>query len=205
MALPIDVLPHPGVLSSCSTFTQCYILDNLFERSEAIHAELLPLMRSTAWASYEHFVDGCRATLHSLARSDANRQQLLAILGSHPRLASKEPIESAHSQSEQASLQRQDREYMTRLNEQYEQTFPGLRYVIFVNGRSVPQIAEDCKARIERGSYNMELETIVNVSHCSILYIELMLMNQAMCDIALDRLKKYRVVDKPALKSTDGV
>lgn len=66
------------------------------------------------------------------------------------------------------------------LNEAYEARFPGLRYVVFVNGRSREEVMGDMRRRIEGGTVEGECEAAV----------------QAMCDIALDRVGKLGVMDK---------
>lgn len=115
---------------------------------------------------------------------------MLKILGAHPRLGEKR-VEtlSVHSRGEQASLGSADAgeggdgagsgpteeaEELKRLNEEYEKTFPGMRYVVFVAGRSRAVIMEDMRKRIARADIEEEkLEAIT-----------------AMAEIALDRAKK---------------
>ena len=63
---------------------------------------------------------------------------------------------------------------MRRLNEEYEQRFPGLRYVVFVDGRSREEVMRDMRGRIERGDWDSEVG----------------LAGKAMCDIAVDRARK---------------
>ncbi|KEY72424.1 hypothetical protein S7711_01090 [Stachybotrys chartarum IBT 7711] len=184
MSVPLGVLPHIGVLHSCTEFTQVFVLDSLFEPSPAIHATLLPVVRANQWTSYPQLIDACRAQLFSLAaRSSVESPDptLLAILGSHPRLGDKH-VDSAQSSAEQANLQN-ERQHLVALNEAYEQTFPGLRYVVFVNGRSTPEIVEDMQARIARRDYGSEVDAAL----------------QAMCDIAKDRASKLRMVVDSAL------
>lgn len=60
------------------------------------------------------------------------------------------------------------------LNDKYETTFPGLRYVVFVNGRSREVIMNNMTERINRNDIVAERKEAFN----------------AMCDIALDRAKK---------------
>lgn len=91
---------------------------------------------------------------------------LLSVLGSHPRLGEKK-IESAHSAAEQANIQKNsstaEEEELARLNQLYEETFPGLRYVVFVNGRGRPVIMEDMKSRIARADYTKEVDAALQV------------------------------------------
>jgi len=63
-----------------------------------------------------------------------------------------------------------------RLNEEYEGKFPGLRYVVFVNGRPRSEIMENMRSRIDRGDIKAERQEAI----------------QAMCDIALDRATKLQ-------------
>lgn len=63
--------------------------------------------------------------------STSDTEWLDKILGAHPRLGAKK-VDSAQSQAEQAQLNTGGEEEATKLrnmNEEYEQTFPGLRYV----------------------------------------------------------------------------
>jgi 2-oxo-4-hydroxy-4-carboxy--5-ureidoimidazoline (OHCU) decarboxylase len=99
---------------------------------------------------------------------------LLDILSAHPRLGAKK-VESEQSQAEQKSLGNEhERAELQRLNEEYEKTFPGLRYVVFVNGRSREVVMKDMKRRIETGNREDEIVNAI----------------QAMCDIAVDRERK---------------
>ena len=65
-------------------------------------------------------------------------------------------------------------EKLAELNRRYEATFPGLRYVVFVNGRGRDVVMEDMERRIQRG--DLALEEVEAI--------------QAMCDIAKDRAAK---------------
>jgi 2-oxo-4-hydroxy-4-carboxy--5-ureidoimidazoline (OHCU) decarboxylase len=68
----------------------------------------------------------------------------------------------------------EERAKLAKLNEEYEARFPGLRYVVFVNGRSREVIMEDMRRRIERGTQEDEVWAA----------------SEAMCDIAIDRATK---------------
>ncbi|KAK8032352.1 hypothetical protein PG990_002086 [Apiospora arundinis] len=109
------------------------------------------------------------------------KKKLHGILGSHPRLGAKK-VESAQSQAEQAQLNQggaEEAEKLKALNDEYEQRFSGLRYVVFVNGRSRPVIMEDMRRRIDRGDPEEEEQEAI----------------RAMVDIALDRAKKLGAID----------
>ncbi|KAK7427240.1 hypothetical protein QQZ08_006176 [Neonectria magnoliae] len=157
---------------------QAQTLDLLFEPSPAIRELLIPVIRTAEYSSYAELVDACHIRLLSLAAAGVNGTTmnpdaaLLAILGSHPRLGAKK-VDSAQSAAEQANLHGQGEE-LARLNREYEAKFPGLRYVVFVNGRGRPEIMQDMKARIARGDYSKEVDAAL----------------QAMCDIAKDRATK---------------
>jgi len=53
---------------------------------------------------------------------------------------------------------------LQRLNEEYEQKFPGLRYVVFVNGRDRDVIMNDMRTRIESGEQKSETAAAIRVS-----------------------------------------
>jgi len=100
------------------------------------------------------------------------------ILGAHPRLGAKK-VESAQSQAEQAQLNtggEGEAAKLRELNELYEKTFPGLKYVVFVNGRSRTVIMENMNERILRGDIKLERAEAI----------------KAMCDIAADRAVKLQ-------------
>lgn len=54
------------------------------------------------------------------------------------------------------------------LNEEYEKKFPGLRFVVFVNGRGRGEIMEIMRERIARGSWEGERDGAVEVSFYTI-------------------------------------
>ncbi|KAH8178555.1 OHCU decarboxylase domain-containing protein [Sarocladium implicatum] len=164
-------LPPISSLSSSPEATQIQTLDLLFEPSPAIHQTLLPIVRERVYASYPVLVEACYTQLLALA-GPSTGETLLSVLGSHPRLGAKK-VDSAQSAAEQANLQGQGEE-LAKLNQEYEAAFPGLRYVVFVNGRGRPEIMENMRSRIARGDYALEVEEAL----------------QAMRDIAKDRAAK---------------
>jgi 2-oxo-4-hydroxy-4-carboxy--5-ureidoimidazoline (OHCU) decarboxylase len=208
MLEPPAALPHIVDLHHKTDLDQTRILDYLFEPSPAIHDLLLPVIRTAEYDSYDAFVDACEIRLLSLAAAapepgpkvpQANATgvaaaasitslpapELLAVLGSHPRLGAKK-IESAASAAEQANIQQGaepgEAEELARLNNEYEHTFPGLRYVVFVNGRGRGEIMKDMRARIKAGDYTKEVAAAI----------------QAMSDIAKDRASKKPVMERGA-------
>jgi 2-oxo-4-hydroxy-4-carboxy--5-ureidoimidazoline (OHCU) decarboxylase len=148
------------------------ILSLLFEPSPALNAILVPKIRShTQLTSYADLANLTRKTLLALPPTDPT---LIEILAAHPRLGAKK-VDSAQSQAEQQSLgDEEERAQLAKLNEEYEARFPGLRYVVFVNGRSREVVMEDMRRRIERGTHEGEVRAA----------------SEAMCDIAIDRATK---------------
>ncbi|KAI5460890.1 Oxo-4-hydroxy-4-carboxy-5-ureidoimidazoline decarboxylase [Mariannaea sp. PMI_226] len=189
-------LPKAASLHSLTEPEQTQALDLLFEPSPAIHDTLLPIVRDAEYKSYSELIDACHNRFLSLAATSATSASttanltdgsstqlkstpkpdptLLSILGSHPRLGAKK-VESVQSAAEQANLQGEG-EVLARLNEEYEAKFPGLRYVVFVNGRGRPEIMENMRMRMTRGDYAQEVNAAI----------------EAMCDIAKDRAGKIQ-------------
>ncbi|KAG5932513.1 hypothetical protein E4U53_001294 [Claviceps sorghi] len=172
-------LPPIDKLASLPESAQTTALDLLFEPSPAIHSTLVPVIRNASFSSYTELIDQCRVALFQLAAASTSSSPdhtLLAVVGSHPRLGAKK-VDSVQSNAEQASLQAQgegEGEHLAALNREYEEKFPGLRFVVFVNGRGRPEIMEDMRVRIDRGDYAKEVDAAL----------------QAMCDIAKDRASR---------------
>ncbi|KAF4512273.1 hypothetical protein G6O67_001438 [Ophiocordyceps sinensis] len=177
---PTSLPPIRGLRSRPGA-AQTAALHLLFEPSPATHSTLLPVLQAADHASYPALIDACHAQLRSLAESAAAaspaRTRLLSVLASHPRLGEKK-LDSAQSVAEQANLGGEGDE-LAALNSEYEDRFPGLRYVVFVNGRARPEIMRDMRARIDAGDYASEVDAAL----------------QAMCDIAKDRASKLPVQD----------
>ncbi|PFH57852.1 hypothetical protein XA68_14471 [Ophiocordyceps unilateralis] len=172
-------LPAISDLRYCSEPEQTAVLDLLFEPSAAIHTVLVPVIKSDDFPSYPKLISACHRSLVSLAGENRG-EKLLAVVGSHPRLGAAN-IDSAQSAAEQASLGggggQDEATALAALNAEYEARFPGLRYVVFVNGRPRADIMRDMRARIDRGDYACEVDAAL----------------QAMCDIATDRAGKLPV------------
>ena len=100
----------------------------------------------------------------SESASTSDTAWLHDILGSHPRLGAKK-VESAQSQAEQAQLQGSGEEagQLSALNEEYEKKFRGLRYVVFVNGRSRAVVMDDMKQRITDSDTKTEQAAAIRV------------------------------------------
>ncbi|KAK4076713.1 uncharacterized protein Triagg1_4316 [Trichoderma aggressivum f. europaeum] len=200
--MPLERLPPIALLHSYSDLAQTEVLDLLFEPSPAIHATLLPVIRTAVYSSYPDLIDVCQIRLLSLAAKSAETEPhpvLLSVLESHPRLGEKN-IESAQSVAEQANLQGESEE-LAALNREYEEAFPGLRYVVFVNGRGRPEIMQDMRARIEQSNYSQEVDAALQVRTGAFYKSDqskffTMKANscgfkqKAMCDIAKSRASK---------------
>lgn len=208
-------LPPLSILTSPSTpvDTKTSTLDTLFEPSSTLHNIILPIL-STPFPTYTTLIEAIRQTLLSLSRAgDADKtseeeKKIVSILGAHPRLGAKK-VESALSRMEQERAgmkassegETEEEKMLRELNAEYEEKFPGLRYVyvwpsflllsfvkvilwdctdaigdysVFVNARPRSVIMVNMRERIARGDYQAEKEEAVN----------------AMCDIAIDRAGK---------------
>ncbi|KAF7959786.1 hypothetical protein EAE96_001393 [Botrytis aclada] len=173
-------IPPVAGIPSLSTVERCSVLDALFEPCTALHTLSMDLLHTTAFESYNDLIASVGTQLVDLSESTlpSDREWLDKILGSHPRLGEKK-VDSVQSKAEQAQLNTgptEEAEKLKDLNEEYEKTFPGLRYVVFVNGRSRPIIFEDMRRRISRGDIGLERKEAI----------------QAMCDIAVDRATKLQ-------------
>ncbi|SSD59203.1 uncharacterized protein SCODWIG_00964 [Saccharomycodes ludwigii] len=118
---------------------------------------------------------------------------LTDIIGSHPRLGGSSSNKtcantlnggtediSIHSLNEQKSLNSKDdpetNKKLIALNDEYESRYEGLKFVCFVNGRTRAKIIQIMESRINSGnSWFDEVRIGIN----------------EMCDIAIDRAKKY--------------
>jgi len=148
-------LPAVSSLPSLPTEQRAGVLDLLFEPSIPLHTLSVELLRNQTFASYNDLIAAVGVQLTELSESSSasDTKWLESILESHPRLGAKK-VESAQSQAEQAQLNTGGEEEARKLhdlNEEYERKYPGLRYVVFVNGRSRPVIMEDMKQRIAAG------------------------------------------------------
>lgn len=150
----IYIMPSlPGIssLSSLPVLSQLQALDTLFEPSENLHGLIIPVLVEGRFTSYNGLIDAVEDRLRRLASDkDSDINTLHSILGCHPRLGesaaaaaatvseSQKPHLSELSKLEQANLvsasastaqvQEEARRLM-ELNREYEEKFPGLRYV----------------------------------------------------------------------------
>lgn len=167
------MLPSIGSLPKLDSQQQAEALGLLFEPCPTLIEYIQPVV-AKPHDSWRQLIEEVRTSLEQLLR-DPKDERIPKIIAAHPRLGAKK-VDSALSQAEQASLQAAsevEAAQLAELNAEYEKTFPGLRYVVFVAGRPRSVIMEDMRARIGRGDYEAETRTAVN----------------AMCDIALDRAR----------------
>ncbi|RPA85782.1 hypothetical protein BJ508DRAFT_373361 [Ascobolus immersus RN42] len=185
-------LPPASALPSLPTQTQEAALSLLFEPSPPLLSLLQPHL-SPAAQSWPELINRLRDFLlkhnASVSKGSAEEKVLIEVLGSHPRLGEKK-VHSEISRMEQAAMAKASaatpqgdseevQEKLRVLNKEYEEKFPGLRYVVFVNARPRSVIMENMRQRIDRGDYEAEKVEGIN----------------AMCDIAIDRASKLDIVD----------
>ena len=140
-------LTLPGIrdLPTLPTETREAVLDLLFEPSPALHNLILPLT-SEGFNSWDELISTVENELLKLSVStkEGDQKVLEDVLSSHPRLGEKK-VESALSRMEQAAMakasqsegasegdevqKQQEAEQLRALNAEYEERFPGLRYV----------------------------------------------------------------------------
>jgi len=173
-------LPPIEGLPTLSSVERALVLDALFEPCQSLHTLSLDLLHSTQFDSYSDLIAGVGMQLTELSQSPStsDKEWLDKILAAHPRLGQK-AVDSAQSKSEQAQLNTGGEEEATLLrdlNAEYEEKFPGLIYVVFVNGRSRPVIMDDMRRRIARGDIELERTEAI----------------RAMCDIAVNRAAKLQ-------------
>ncbi|KAF2213039.1 hypothetical protein CERZMDRAFT_39713 [Cercospora zeae-maydis SCOH1-5] len=182
--MAVSTLPRVAELPTLPTADRAAILDLLFEPSTQLHTLALPVLHEQQFDSYADLIAAIGMQLTALAESASSSDTawLEGILASHPRLGAKK-VESAQSQAEQAQLQGSalETEQLRALNDEYEQTYPGLRYVVFVNGRSRPVIMHDMRERIAKS--NLQAERLAAI--------------RAMCEIAADRATKLSSEQMP--------
>ncbi|KIX08269.1 uncharacterized protein Z518_02925 [Rhinocladiella mackenziei CBS 650.93] len=171
-------LPSISTLSSLDAEDRAKALDTLFEPCLQLHTLSVSLLREKKFSTYEDLINAVGKQLTELYESnlESDSKRLDAILSAHPRLGEKK-VDSEQSRKEQAQLNQggaEEAEKLAEMNRKYEAAFPGLRYVVFVNGRSRSVIMEDMQRRIDRADLSQEKQDAV----------------KAMCDIAFDRAKK---------------
>jgi 2-oxo-4-hydroxy-4-carboxy--5-ureidoimidazoline (OHCU) decarboxylase len=126
-------LPPIASLPALSTAERVAVLDALFEPCTALHTLTLDLLHTAKFQTYNDLIATVGAQLTGLAASPSTSDTdwLDKILGAHPRLGEKK-VDSAQSKAEQAQLNtggEEEAAQLRQLNEEYEKTFPGLKYV----------------------------------------------------------------------------
>lgn len=142
--------PSLSVLASLSENEQFRVLDTLFEPSSELHTLMSPSLKSGHFSTYTELADSVGSQLKSLSmsQSSTDKQILMKILGSHPRLGRPPPTSNSDnnkmaaeplselSRKEQKNLNTttpdKQAELLSLLNHEYEQKFPGLRFVYVV-------------------------------------------------------------------------
>ncbi|KAJ5945777.1 Oxo-4-hydroxy-4-carboxy-5-ureidoimidazoline decarboxylase [Penicillium verhagenii] len=162
-------LPNLSTIPSLPQEAQLRVLDTLFESSPELHQLMIPVLANQTFSSYGTLIEavGGRMSALSAVNSPTDRDVLFGILGSHPRLG-RAPANPEHlselSKKEQEQLNtgaEEQGEKLRELNAEYEQRFPGLRFVSFVNGRSRDVIMVEMRQRIDRGNQEKEIEETI--------------------------------------------
>ena len=125
-------LPEASSLPDISVEKCTGILDLLFEHCGHLHGVSLRLLQTQRFKTYDDLIREVGNQLRVLADSPSagDRAKLEAILSAHPRLGEKRTSEQ--SSVEQAQLHTGGSDAAAALmqcNREYEETFPGLRYV----------------------------------------------------------------------------
>ena len=135
-------LPSVSTIPSLSTEERAAILDTLFEPCVPLHTLSVSLLHDKTFESYDDLVGSIGMQLMDLSESSStsDTEWLEKILAAHPRLGEKK-VDSEQSRAEQAQLHSGPEEeavQLRELNEQYEKTFPGLRYMSVPDQGPIP-------------------------------------------------------------------
>ncbi|EIW79230.1 hypothetical protein CONPUDRAFT_91500 [Coniophora puteana RWD-64-598 SS2] len=123
------------------------VLSLLFEPSEILQDKLVPQLATAHQGSFESYSDLIDEAVNLMSQWDASERA--AFIAGHPRIGETKNL-SVLSNKEQggsksgvvASTPPEVLSRLQHLNACYEQRYPGLRYIIFVNGRSRAEVAE---------------------------------------------------------------
>lgn len=181
-------LPLIKEFRALSLEEQKEVIDHLFEPCDSLNWFIQSFIIRKKYESYPEFINLVRYELEILVhrngffavRNGFEANSLINdIISAHPRLGAPKTTKlSEHSAEEQRKLGGEEmQKRLAELNEKYEKTFPGLRYVVFVNGRSRDEIIVNMEDRIKRNNIELEKKEAFD----------------AMCDIALDRAAKLGV------------
>jgi 2-oxo-4-hydroxy-4-carboxy--5-ureidoimidazoline (OHCU) decarboxylase len=169
---PIDSLPASEVNS------RTLVLSLLLEPSTCLLSRYVPILSSRPFTSYNELIDFVQSDLTQLSKSidEQDIAELDDILSSHPRLGEKK-VDSALSRMEQKAMENasktteaddsqklQEAETLKNLNNEYEATFPSLKFVTWVNGRPRTEIFKEMQSRIARNDIDQERLESINVS-----------------------------------------
>jgi len=126
-------LPPVSSIPTLTTTERAAILDALFEPCTALHTLSVELLHDEPFESYNALITSIGIQLTELQHSSStsDTESLDRILAAHPRLGEKK-VDSAQSRGEQAGLNTGGEEeagQLRELNREYEEKFPGLRYV----------------------------------------------------------------------------
>ena len=126
-------LPPISSLPSLTSSERAAVLDLLFEPCVQLHTLSVALLQERVFSSYDDMIASIEVQLTDLSESTStsDKEWLESILAAHPRLGEKK-VDSSQSRAEQAQLNSEEdggSKDLARLNEEYETTFPGLRYV----------------------------------------------------------------------------
>ena len=127
-------LPPVSTIPSLPTEERAAILDTLFEPCVQLHTLSVSLLHEKTFESYDDLVASIGMQLMDLSESTStsDTEWLETILSAHPRLGEKK-VDSEQSRAEQAQLNtggEGEAAQLRQLNQEYEKTFPGLRYVL---------------------------------------------------------------------------
>lgn len=188
----MPILDYDSFIKSGDLAKQIEVIDDLFEPSHSIlrftvrDKELMQSAERRA-SDYAEFIELVRTRLleictrtEQIGPSSRDVDHLADIVSAHPRLGEPPKHLSVHSKKEQRNLQGNNdpaeiQEKLVELNHEYETAYPGLQFVVFVNGRSRPEIISLMRQRIDSGnSWFEEVRVAIN----------------ELCDIAQDRVSK---------------
>jgi 2-oxo-4-hydroxy-4-carboxy--5-ureidoimidazoline (OHCU) decarboxylase len=170
-------LPLIDRLSSSDIETRKLVLSLLLEPSPCLLSRYVPILSSISFSSYDELIDFVETDLTQLSgsKNDADIAELDDILSSHPRLGEKK-VDSALSRMEQKAMENasktstagdaqklQEAETLKNLNDAYEEVFPSLKFVTWVNGRPRMEIFKEMQARIDRNDIDQERVESINV------------------------------------------
>ncbi|KAL8638901.1 MAG: hypothetical protein Q9228_003993 [Teloschistes exilis] len=154
--MALNSLPAIESVPGLSTAERAAILDHLFEPCVPLHTLSVSLLTENTFDSYDDLISSIAIQLTDLAESNStsDSEWLDSILAAHPRLGQTN-VESSQSRAEQAQLNtdgHSSAQSLADLNALYEQTFPGLRYVVEIRWlseelplRSVDSDADEIK------------------------------------------------------------